>query len=182
MNIALYVWTFLAILRFNPPEVVPQFPGHEETEPELLQRYGALAEAIVAECDGSSAPRSCAALLVAIGTGESRFARDADVGPCWRGTGHRARCGGGRAASVWQVEAPPGTTRAELFSDRRLAARLSLRAARWSLAACRHLPPADRLAGLSGTCHPATHLLESARARMRMWGAVEAWHPKGTSL
>ncbi len=177
MTLPLYVHVFLAMLAHAPVERLPQFPGHVETLPQQLARYGEIAAAITDVCEGESrTPRDCAALLVALAWGESGFARDADVGPCRNDGAYRSRCDGGRAASVWQAhaygadDAGPITVE-RLFADRRLAARQALRAARGSLRMCRHLAPEDRLAALGGTCTPG----KSQRARYRAWMTLRAW-------
>ncbi len=170
-QLPLYVYVVLALLRFAPIERLPAFPGHEETQREALARYGAIAEAIVAVCETKARPHSCAALLVAIGKGESHFARDADIGPCHRGKGYRARCGGGKAASVWQVESDFAP--AEIFADRQLAASLVYLGAH----TCSRNPAPDALAGLSGTCKPTGKHLEATRAHYRMWLRVAGWRP-----
>lgn len=164
------------MLRFAPVESAPQMPGHEETAEETRARYASIASAIADACESSKTQRSCTALLVAIGTGESRFARDADVGPCYRGKGYESRCDAGLAASVWQVHAHgrdangEPVTVAKLFASRSLAAKTVLRVARWSLQRCTHLPAQDRLAGLAGSCRASS----SARARYRLWRTIEA--------
>lgn len=171
MSIPLYIYTFLAMLHFAPIETLPQYPGHEETEREALARYGAIAEVIARACDKQGKP--CASLLVAIGVGESRFAKDADVGPCYRVGKLKTRCDSSAAASVWQVQAHSFVTTAELFADRALAARATLKAARM----CRHLAPRDQLFGLAGTCEPRPAHAAAARARRDTWQEVNSWNP-----
>ncbi len=179
MSIDLYVFTFLAMLRFAPVEQLPSFPGHEESIPEAMARYGATAAAITDVCTThSKQPRSCAALLVAIGTQESAFSKDASDGPCHRAGAYRTRCDSGVAAGPWQTHAHGSddagpVTIGRLFADHRLAARVTLRASRM----CRHLPAGDQLAGLSGTCEPSPRHMKSARARYALWKRVEAWKP-----
>lgn len=171
----LYIWTFLALMHHAPVERLPQWAGHEETPREAMARYGDIAADITAVCEDAKAPRSCAALLVAIAIGESGLARDADVGPCHRGGAHRTRCDSGAAYSLWQIHEHGDVTGVQLFADRRLAARVALRAARGSLRMCRHLPPGDQLAGLSGTCEPSARHMASARARYALWRRVDGW-------
>lgn len=168
------------MLRFAPLDQLPQLPGHAETQEEGAARYEQIAEAIAGACEDSKTQRSCVALLVAIGVGESRFARDADVGPCYRGKGYETRCDGGLAASVWQAHAYGRDAQGEpvtvqrLFADRDLAAKHVLRVARWSLYRCRRLPIEDRLAALGGGCRAS----KSARARYRLWKRIESTEVK----
>lgn len=177
--LTLQQWTLAALLHFAPPAQHDGAPWADPSTEAALERYEAISETIATACADSKAPRSCAALLVAIGVGESGLARDADVGPCYRRGGYRTRCDSGAAASIWQVHAfglgPDGEpiTVARLFADRGLAAWQALRVARGSLSRCRHLPEEDRLAGLSGACKPNA----SSRARWRLWKRVEGWAP-----
>jgi hypothetical protein len=170
MTLPLYVWTFLAMVRFAPFEQLPQYPGHTESWREAMARYGEIAHAIATVCETELYPRKCAALLVAIGRGESGFARDADVGPCYRPKHSklRSRCGGGHAASVWQCEAFGGVTLKQLFADRELAARRILIAAN----ACK-----GTLNGLAGNCNPSASHKLAARKHLERWRRIEAWVP-----
>lgn len=172
----LFGWTLLALLAFDPGQ--PALPGHEETLAQAFERRVGIAHAIAeaAEAEqGWLSDRSEAALLISIAIGESALARDADVGPCYRGPKHSARCDRGRSASVWQVWASAwGFTPSDIFADRKLAARLALRAARGSLGMCRSLPAEDRLSGLSGKCIRG---LEAARGHYRRWNWIQAWEP-----
>jgi hypothetical protein len=178
---ALTAWTLAAMLQFAPAERAPQFEDHRETIEETRARYAEIASTIAAECVSSSrTPKDCAAVLVAVGTGESHFARDADLGPCYRKGAYRSRCDGGWAASVWQVHAfgfkADGTpiTVEDLFADRALAAKRAIGAIRQSIRTCRHLPERDRLSMLSGRCQEG---LKSARDRYDLWQRVRVWNP-----
>lgn len=176
MNIGLYVWTFLALLHFAPPERQASNPWADPSAEYAHARYGQIASDIVSVC----ASKSCAELLVAIAVGEIGLARDADEGPCHRAGPWKTRCDSGKAASVWQVQsygrAPDGekVTPAKLFADRRLAASMVLRVASGSLKQCAHLPTEDRLANLGGGgCRPS----KSARSRYLLWRSVSGWTP-----
>ncbi len=175
MNLPLYVHVFLLMLHASPVERLPQWDGYEESIPEAMARYGATAAAITDTCsEHSKQPRSCAALLVAIGEQESAFSKDASSGPtCYRAGSYRTRCDSGNAAGPWQTHAHHGVTLAQLFADHRLAARITLRASRM----CRHLPTGDQLFGLAGTCEPSEWHKAAARARYKRWRELEGWRP-----
>ena len=187
MGDALATWAYLAMLHVAPVEKLPQFPGFEETLDERRARYTEIAGVIGDVCSTSKAPRNCAALLVAIGYGESAFSLDADRGPrCFHGPGHAKRCdadekGRDHAASIWQVQ-PHGfdaegepVTVAKLFADRKLAATIVLRVARSSIQLCRKGDPRDVLSALSGRCQNGPG---PWRARMRLYQTLRAWEPK----
>jgi hypothetical protein len=180
----LAAWLLAAALHFSPVERLPQFPGHEETAESSRERYGAIAADVASVVEEMKGTKQEAALLLAWALGESGLARDADVGPCFRGrhkgANHRTRCDSGAAASMWQIHehvAKDGTpvTKEQLFADRKLAARTMLRALRASSKACRHLKPEDRFsqAGL-GRCVEGN---KSVRARFRLWARVAGWAP-----
>lgn len=172
----LFGWALLALLAHDPKQ--PALPGHEETPAEAFARRVGIAHAIVVaaeEDQGWMSDRAEAALLVSIALGEGGLARDVDVGPCYRGPGHRTRCDSGASASTFQVWASAwGHTPEQIFADRVLAARLALRAARGSLGMCRSLPAEDRLSGLAGRCILG---LEAARGHYRRWMWLMAWEP-----
>src|SRR5690606_35608375 len=87
------------------------------------------------------------------------FARDVDLGPCWRGRANDSwRCDFGRAHCLLQVHARDGKTRegwtpAELVADREKCFRAGLHLVQSSFAACRANPAKLRLAAYaSGRC------------------------------
>lgn len=178
-ELTLEQWTYEAMVKFAPPEKAPQFPGYEETIDETKQRYRELA-AVIAKVGEN---RSRAALLVAIGIGESRLARDTDVGPCYRGKpGGKLwkRCDSGTSGSVWQIKTPVKGLEGEvisytdIFKDRERAARIELRIALGSLRRCRHLEPVDHLSALGGSCQAG---LASAQSRWKLWQTISVWSP-----
>lgn len=172
---ALIAWTFAAMLHTVPVERQLVGPWADPSLEVASARYVGISVAIADVCDGAKSERDCAALLVAIGAGESGFARDADVGPCHRAGGYRTRCDSGAAASVWQVQRwTAEVTIADLFADRRIAAAQALRVARASLSMCRALPVEDRLSGLSGRCQAGPG---PWRARMKAFQALRSWEP-----
>jgi hypothetical protein len=190
---ALEAWTLAALERFAPSDRSPQLPGHEETPEQARERYREIAHdiALVAEESaqaaegkpGAMSARSRAALLVAVAIGESRLARDTDLGPCHRGKPGGTwwtRCDSGTSGSIWQIKTPvlwegEKVAYLDVFKNRQRAARISLRASLGSLGRCRHLPAEDRLSALGGACREG---LGSARARYRLWQRVRAWEPK----
>lgn len=147
-------WVLILIVALCPPArmaALPAFPGWAETEPEWAAREAAIAMDIASV---TSDPRE-AAVLVAIGFHEAKFFKDADVGPCYRGPrGDNARCDGGRAASIFQVQAMGADDLRDLFADRRKAARRALDMVRRSARACvpKHGADAALRAYSSGTC------------------------------
>jgi len=185
MGTDLAAWLLAAALHFAPPEKLPQFPGHEESHEAALVRYSVIALDVADVVEEMKGSKQEAALLLAWAIGESGLARDADVGPCFRGKhkggNYRTRCDSGAAASMWQIHehlAKDGTrvTKEMLFEERRLAVRTMLRALRSSSRACKHLEPRDRFsqAGL-GRCVEGN---ASVRARFKLWGRVAGWMPK----
>ncbi|NUO50679.1 MAG: hypothetical protein HOV80_17640 [Polyangiaceae bacterium] len=183
--IELYTWVLAALLQFAPPDRLPQYPGYEETLEQTQERYADIAGVISSvalaeeEAPDGMTDREEAALLVAIAVGETHLALDADRGPCFRDGRFHERCDRGRAASIWQVHAwkrnGEWVPLSELFENRELAAERAFYVARSSLGMCKHLPPEDRLSGLSGRCIRG---LASAQAHYRRWMKLRAWEPK----
>lgn len=179
-KLTLEEWTLAALTHFADPEKSPQLPGWEETPDQARERYVGIAAAIA----GITKNRDEAGLLVALAIGESRLARDTDIGPCYRGkpgSSWQKRCDSGTSGSVWQVKTPvlgpegETVTYLDTFKDRTRAAKIAFRLAKGSLGACKHLEPIDRLSALGGKC---TVGLESARQRWRLWQRVRVWEPK----
>ncbi len=190
-----------ALLQFAPPEKQNINPWRDDSHEESLERYNAIADAIVNVCEVKKEPATesaaaetaespkpsagelnCASLLAALAIGESGLARDADTGPCYRKGGFKTRCDSGQAASVWQVhsysEYDPQTKQprmvkvSELFADRTLAARRAYYVARSSWSLCKKMPAIDRLSGLSGSCQAG---LKSVHSRYKLWQSIQDW-------
>ncbi len=178
-----------------PPEVhakMRAMPGWEETLEERKARYEAIATALydvvfdaseVPLFDGVDGRSRTAALMVGVAVTESSFAKDVDVGPCYRGGNWRLRCDEGQAACLMQVKVGSGKTaegysQADLFADRRKCFRAALRRMRGSFAACRAL---DRLYWLnayaSGTCDRGQHqsLVRMSRGTSLFADTTRAW-------
>lgn len=147
-------WVLSLIVHLAPPArmaALPAFPGMRETEEQWLARESSIAEDVSA---ATSDPRE-QALLVAVAYHESGFAKDVDLGPCYRGPNDDGpRCDGGRAASIWQLQTAGDGDAADLFAHRRRAAARALSAIRRSARKC--VPLFGRDAALrayaSGTC------------------------------
>lgn len=165
-------WLVATMAAFAPPErasVERGMPGWSETKAQREERYGGIAEAIarvVSDPDekpvfgGEKGRARTAALLAAIAWHESGFARDVDIGPCYRGRANDgARCDHGRAACLMQIHVNPdgrtleGWTKEELFADRTKCFRAGLHLLQKSFASCKANPPKHRLAAFaSGRC------------------------------
>ncbi len=177
---SLSVWALAALLHFAPLSNHDRAPWADASHEAALQRYEHIARAIVTACSDSPKQRDCAALLAAIAIGESGLARDADEGPCYRRGAFRTRCDSGRAASVWQVQAwgrdsaGDPITVAKLFASRELAAKQTLKMARWSVARCGKKDSRDRLSGLSGRCIDGPG---PWRSRLALWERLRSWEP-----
>lgn len=156
-----------------------EFPGWTETVEERRARYVGIAsdlEAFVFDPEtkpafgGDGGRARTAALLLAIAYHESGFAKDVDLGPCYRGLrGRSSRCDSGMSACLLQIhlgngKTPEGWTQADLFADRKKCFAVGLRLVRGSLGACRQLPLRDRLSAYaSGSCARGA---EASRALM----------------
>lgn len=161
--------TILAVMLSLPaPRAMP---GHNETADQRRDRYASIAADVASVAEDAES----AALLLAVAYHESGFARDVDIGPCYRGPGWERRCDSGRAVCLTQLQLPRAE-RARAVADRRVCLTLGLAAARRSLATCRHLAPELRLAGLSGSCSrgwAGARRMHSLRRRMAS-GLAEA--------
>jgi hypothetical protein len=150
---------FAAMIALAPPERadLPSQLG-VETVTERRARYAVIAYEIAdaveheAPLPGMSRSKT-AALLVGLSFAESAWDADADLGPCLG-----RRCDSGRAATIFQIQAP-AEDRARLFADRPYAIRRALGIARRSLGACHGLSGYT-----SGTC---SSLIGQASARRR---------------
>jgi len=147
-------WIFSLLVLLAPPErlaALPAFPGWRETVEQRTTRYRSIAEDIAVT---TGDPRELA-VLVAVAYHESGFAPDVDKGPCYRGPRQdSARCDGGRAASMWQIQAAGDDDAADLFAHRRVAAARALKAIRRSARTCvqKHGREAALRVYASGTC------------------------------
>lgn len=164
-------WLVATMAAFAPPErasVERGMPGWTETKAQREERYVAIAKSIVEVASdpdekpvfGGAAGRSrTAALLAAIAWHESGFARDVDIGPCYRGRANDgARCDHGRASCIMQIHVQPdgktleGWTKAELFADRTKCVRAGLHLVQKSFASCKGNPKHRLAAFASGRC------------------------------
>lgn len=165
-------WLYAIMLTAAPPAklaAAPQLPGYEETVEQKEARYQQIATelyevafdpATVPLFGGPHGRRNTAATLLAVAFHESGFARDTDIGPCYRGKGKLAhRCDDGFSACMMQVRVGDETTadgwrKADLFADRHKCFRAGLRLVRKSLRACGDKYGRDHwlTAYASGTC------------------------------
>jgi hypothetical protein len=164
-------WLLGLMVAFAPPERAAKqehFPGWEETVDARRERYASIAADLYALAydpetkpifGGKKGRARTAALLLAVAYHESGFARDVDLGPCYRGKdGKGARCDHGLSACLMQVRIGKGTTsegwtQKELFEDRKKCFAAGLRLLRRSFSACKALPMKHRLnAYASGSC------------------------------
>jgi hypothetical protein len=156
-------WVLSLIVYLAPPErlaSLPQFPGWEETAEQKQARDTSIAEdiSVVSRDRAPKHPEKAAALLISLAFMEGGFAKDVDVGPCYRPLPTSTRCDGGAAVSLWQIRigegsTPEGWTKADLQGDRRKAARVALRMAWQSITKCSGRgPDAGLRAYATGTC------------------------------
>jgi hypothetical protein len=190
-------WLLDLALTFAPPKRAHQFPGWEETVVERTARYRQIVKDIKEvvfdkkehAIPGMSRSRT-AAYMLALGIGESGLDPDADKGPCYREKGWWRRCDAGEAASVWQVKIGKGflfdrgdkrVWMKDLFSDRKTALRISLRAVRGSFWACRNFEAKHRLAVYgSGSCTNKAGMAGSAKRyelATKLWNHVKIPKP-----
>ena len=135
------------MLVLSPPDRWTALPGHEETEAARHARYASIATDIAA----TAPDLPDAARLLAVAFHESGFAHDVDTGRCYRGPGYEARCDGGRAVCLVQLQLPR-RQRERARTDRRTCLELGLAGIKRSLATCRTATPPHQYAGLSGSC------------------------------
>lgn len=167
-------WLVGLMVQVAPPEVLaakPQLPLHEETAEQKVARYTDIAEDLylvlydpktVSLFRGPSGRAQTAVLVLGVAFHESGFANDVDKGPCFRGVAngrdYHARCDGGVAACMLQIEVGDGTTKegwskGELFADRQKCIRAGLGLMRRSMNACRTSPLEQRLSVYAqGSC------------------------------
>lgn len=160
---------------------LPAWPGWAETAEERHERYEGIAAAAWAVANdpeerpvfaGARGRERTASLLLGIAWLESGFARDVDLGPCYRGRdGRGPRCDSGRSACLMQIQIGGGVTRegwnnSELFSDRERCFRAGLHLVRKSFAACARSGIGHELdAFTDGACGS---LVAAARSRPRL--------------
>lgn len=140
-------------------------PGWAETVQEREQRYTSIASDLYdVVYDPAEKPlpgtsrEETARVLLAIAFHESTyFAKDVDVGPCYRGPGAPGnRCDHGQSVCLMQIYVPPGEsrdgyTRAQIEGDRKTCFRVGLHFAQWSYSRC--TAPGTRLnAYATGSC------------------------------
>lgn len=172
-----------AMISLVPPSRTVAMPGYEETEAERVARYGAIAADVAAVAlDENERPlpgrtrERTAAQLVGISIAESGFAKDVDIGPCYRGSGStNDRCGRGASVCILQInvgagKTAEGWTRAELVADRRKCLRAGLHLARRSFGACTAFGAGHELdAYASGKCNVGN---ETGLVRLRLGARV----------
>lgn len=189
MNLTpIVIWAVsLMTWKASPERLANQvsFPGNEETVEEKSSRYQQIAQAAADVAFdpnehpvflGSNARYRTLAALLAISFHESGYAKDVDIGPCYRGKdGKSERCDHGQSACLMQIKIGAGTTdegwsQAELFSDRRKCFRAGLHLLQKSVKTCLKHGADFAFDGYAGgTCEtPASHksglqLLELSR-------------------
>ena len=177
MNNTIVAWIYSLITLVSPPErlaALPQWPGYEESAQQKQERYMDIARDLYAVVYDPSTPplyqgpqgrATTAATILAIAWHESGFARDVDVGPCYRGKDNKGvRCDRGRSACLMQIQlgkdglttkahGVEGLSQEDLFHDRKACFRAGLKLIRRSFSACAKEGPDGRLnAYASGTC------------------------------
>lgn len=137
----LEAWALAILLAKAPLSIadLPAYPGWEETQAERLERYQGIAHAAVEV----GRTRTTVAKLLAVSFHESGWARDVDLGPCYRGKdGKSPRCDGGRASCMMQVRTDVHRWKSEdLFASREACFRAGLELLNRSGKACAKLGP-----------------------------------------
>lgn len=157
-------WILSVLVTLSPPDraaAVPAYPGWAESAEARRARYESIAADFDAALDDEQvfrertphARRHSAAYVIAAAFHESGFAKDTDLGPCYRGPdGKGPRCDSGHAVSMFQIRAD-GDEATVYQHDRKAATLEAIRRIRRSLGSCRKLPPERRLAVYaSGNC------------------------------
>ena len=167
-TVQLAAWILAALTNIAPPEryaEIPTYPEATETAEERHARYASIAWDVAEVAADTRSPKHTAALLLGIAYHESGFARDVDLGPCAPARLKKGGCDGGRAHSLWQIQAHE-------LESRQHAARVALRLAYKSFRACKHLPTEERLAAYAaGTCS------EAGRRKSRaLYNLVKRFH------
>jgi hypothetical protein len=184
MSTALVAALVQAMSTLAPPARLaaqPAWPGWEETAEQRSERYDDIADAAHRVAFDPAEPPIFAGkygrlrtttLLLGIAWLESGFARDVDLGPCYRGRdGASVRCDSGRSACLMQLQigrgvTAEGWTQAELFADREKCFRAALHLLRKSFAACTRHGSEHALDGYTvGVCGS---LIGAARGRPRL--------------
>ncbi len=136
------------------------FSGYKETPAERAARYREIAraawevtgeEGIKLLYSGTNARLQTAAAILGVAMHESSYAKDVDVGPCYRKI-EPTRCDSGRAFCMMQIQQTHqrgtrttlGYTGAELFQDRRKCFREGLSQLVSSQASCWRLGAKNR--------------------------------------
>lgn len=150
------------------------YPEALETAGERRERYQQIAEDVAAVSMETSAgarqQATTAAYLVAVAWLESGFAKDVDVGPCAAARVRRGFCDGGRAKTLWQLQAVEG------WPERREAARTAVRMMRRSFRACSALPVTERLtAYAAGICNSRSGKVRSRERVVLAERLVATW-------
>lgn len=156
-------WLLSLAIALSPPGKNPA----RETEAAALIRYASIVEDVSAVVDEApplpgETRATTAALLISIGVHESALRLDVDEGLT------RSPMG---AVCILQLLGAPH----EVETDRRACLREGLRIARRSFAACRALPPRERLAAYaSGSCKGGK---QDSREMIDSWRRAVAAHP-----
>ena len=152
-------WLFSIMTLVAPPQklaAIPQFKGYEETVEQKEERYKSIAKDLYEVVydpsfkplySGPDGRANTAALVLAIAWHESGFAKDVDVGPCYRGKDNKGyRCDNGKSVCLMQIQIGKGKTnkshgieglsQSDLFLDRKSCFRAGLSLIRRSFAAC----------------------------------------------
>lgn len=189
MNATLIAWIVSLLSMLSPPDKVAsvqRLPGWEETPEERTARYASIASDLHdVVFDPEESPlrdttrEETVRVLAAVAFHESGFAKDVDVGPCYRGKGHELRCDSGRSVCLMQLHAPgrttiDGYTRAQLEGDRKTCFRAALHVASRSYSACRK-PFTSLNLYATGFCNMGT-----ANTRMKL--ATAARLPRAPEL
>jgi hypothetical protein len=153
LTLILYRFVFAALLSLVPASRRHALPGWDEDDAAYEARVAYIASAIA----NVARNRREAAAMVAAAVHESGLARDVYEGRCYRVGSWAARCDGGRAVGVYQLQGFDGRG---LLAETREAHRRIV-ASWWR---CRDLEPALRWSAYaSGSCAQTGRAAEASR-------------------
>jgi len=173
----LETWALALMVAKSPPSraaTETAYPGWSETPEQRQERYAGIARAAVKV----GRDRKTIGMLLALSFHESGWARDVDLGPCYRGRdGKGARCDSGRAACLMQVrtDVHHRVSAADLFADREKCFAEGLRIARGSIAQCSRIGIDHALDAYAGGSCDASETSTAHRRGLELLALVRSF-------